>query len=381
MPDPVETPAVPDAPAPLTDAQIAEQAVAAGMEAAAAIEPPLPPLPVEEAPAEGEPPVEETPPAEETPPEEAPPVEEAPVEEAPPEPEVPAEPLSDEEQDAVDAKELGFKNQRASNEFKAMRAELRQLRPLQEKLADVEPAAERWDKVYTYCQTHDIDADNFAQGMAMMAGTKSKDPAVMKKTIEGLEWEADRLRQKMGIAGGSYDPLKDPSNRDLAEAVENGDMAPQWAHQQAQQRAELAHRTTLEQQTQAQQQQNQELQQVSQKAMADLDALEQEYTAIDPRYKEKADILVPILQPIFASLHPSKWPGAFKEAYGKVRLPAAAAAPAQPASTVVPLRNAPLRPSTPPALRKQEVSTEEEAIAAGLAAAAALDGLPYSGNA
>lgn len=258
MPDSVETPAVPDAPAPLTDAEITEQAVNAGLEAAAAIEPPLAPVvePDPDAPPADEPPAEETPP-DEPPPAEEPPAEEPPAADEPPA--EPAAPLTDEEQDAVDAKELGFKNQRASNEFKAMRAELRQLRPLQEKLADMVPAAERWEKVYGYCQTHDIDADNFAQGMAMMAGTKSNDPEIMKKTIEGLEWEAGRLRQKMGIAGGSYDPLKDPQNRDLAEAVENGDMAPQWAHQQAQQRAELAHRASLEQQSQAKRRENDEL--------------------------------------------------------------------------------------------------------------------------
>ena len=378
MPDPVETPAVPDAPAVLTDAEITEQAVNAGLEAAAAIEPPVAPV-IEPDPDAPEPEAEPEPAAE---PETEVPAEPEP--EVPVEPEVPAEPaapLSDEEQDAVDAKELGFKNQRASNEFKAMRKELRELRPLQEKLADTVPAAERWEKVYGYCQTHDIDADNFAQGMAMMAGTKSNDPAIMKKTIEGLEWEADRLRQKMGIAGGSYDPLKDPSNKDLADAVENGDMAPQWAHQQAQQRAELAHRTALEQQGQAKQRENQELRQASQSAMSELDALEQEYTAIDPRYREKADILVPILKPIFASLPPAQWAGAFKKAYTELRLPAAAAPPTPATSTVVPLRNQPLRPGAPPAVQTKTVQNENEAIERALEAAAAIDGVPYRGTA
>lgn len=380
MPDPVETPAVPDAPAVLTDAEITEQAVNAGLEAAAAIETPLAPVaePDPDAPPADEPPAEETPP-DEPPPAEEPPAEEPPAADEPPAP--PAAPLTDEEQDAVDAKELGFKNQRASNEFKAMRKELRELRPLQERLADTVPAAERWEKVYSYCQTHEIDSDSFGQGMAMMAGTKSNDPAIMKKTIEGLEWEADRLRQKMGIAGGSYDPLKDPSNKDLADAVENGDMAPQWAHQQAQQRAELAHRTALEQQGQAKQRENQELRQASQSAMSELDALEQEYTAIDPRYREKADILVPILKPIFASLPPAQWAGAFKKAYTELRLPAAAPAPTPAASTVVPLRNQPLRPGAPPAVQTKTVQSENEAIERALEAAAAIDGVPYRGTA
>ena len=372
MPDPVATPPA-DAPAPMTDAQIADEAISKGLEAAEAIEPTAaPPMEVpdgEEPPAE-EPPTEE-PPAEEPPaevPSEEPPAEEPPAAIAP-------EEMTDEQRDEHDAKELGFKNQRANKEFKAMRAELRELRPLQEKLADVEPMAERWNKVYTYCQNNDIDADNFAAGMAMIAGTKSKDPAIMLKTIEGLEWEADRLRKKMGVAGGKYDPLTEPDNADLARAVENEEMTPQWAQQQARQRAELAHRTSLEQSQRQAQTERETLNQSRTQAIGELDSIGAEYAKLDPQYQAKADLLVPMLQPIFARLPPTEWAAAFRQAYSEFKLPAGPASAHVPPS-VPPLRNQPLRPGAI-SMQTQQAQSEDDVFERALAAAAAIDGVPH----
>lgn len=376
---PAENVATPpaDAPATLTDAQIADQAIAQGMEAAEAIEGP----PVTE-PAEV--PETETPEAEaevpkpdevEKPEEQGPPIEpEKPV--APPvEPEIKPEDMTDEQRDEADAKALGFKNQKANTEFKAMRAELRTLRPLQEKLADVEPMAERWGKVYQYCQTNDIDADAFAQGMAMIAGTRAKDPAIMAKTLEGLEWEADRLRKKLGVAGGAYDPLKEEGNRDLAQAVENEEMTPQWAQQQARQRAELAHRQNLEATTRQQAEERQTTNQARQSAINELDSIGAEYAKLDPMYQAKSDLLVPMLQPIFARLPPSEWAAAFRQAYSEFKLPAGPQTPLVPPS-VPPLRNNPLRPTTPSSMQTRDVKTEDDVFERALAAAAAIDGVP-----
>jgi hypothetical protein len=371
MPDNVATPPA-DAPALMTDAQITEEAVTKGLEAAAAIEPAavvVEPVEVEEV---------EVPPVEEAPPADTPPVEEPPAVETPPAEEPPAEiapeDMTDEQKDRVDAKELGFKNMKATEEFVKMRAELRELRPLQEKLADVEPMAERWNKVYTYCQTNDIDADNFAAGMAMIAGTKSKDPTIMLKTIEGLEWEADRLRKKMGVAGGKYDPLTEPANADLARAVENEEMTPQWAQQQARQRAELQHRTQLEQSQRETQTQQQSANQARTAAISEIDAIGVEYAALDPQYQAKMDLLVPMLQPVFAKLPPNEWPGALRQAYAAFKLPAGAAAPAAPVA-VAPLRNQPLRPGAV-ALQKKQVMTEDDVFERAFAAARAIDGVP-----
>jgi hypothetical protein len=379
MPDNVATPPA-DAPVTLTQDQITEEAVTKGLEAAAAIEaPPAPADPVEGEEVEGEPAPEEAPPAE-APPAEAPPAETPPAE-APPA-EKPVEEMTDEERDEHDAKELGFKNQRANKEFKAQRAELRELRPLKDELADVKPLAERWNKVYTYCQTHNVDADAFAQGMAMIAGTRSADVAVMTKTLEGLEWEADRLRQKLGIGGGSYDPLKEPANADLARAVENEEMTPQWAQQQARARAELTHRTTLEKNQQQTQQEQQALNTERTQAITDLDAIEAEYKGIDPQYEAKSALLVPMLQPIFARLAPKDWPAAFRQAYQEFRLPAGPTAAHVPPSTPpAPLRSQPLRPGAHPANQVKEVKTELDALEEGLRAAAALDGVPYRASA
>lgn len=377
---PAENVATPpaDAPATLTDAQIADQAIAQGMEAAEAIEGPAvvveaaPEVPEVETPeAEaGEPKPEET----EKPEEQGPPIEpeKPPVEEAP---EIKPEDMTDEQRDEADAKALGFKNQKANTEFKAMRAELRELRPLQEKLADVEPMAERWSKVYQYCQTNDIDADAFAQGMAMTAGTRSKDPAIMAKTLEGLEWEADRLRKKLGVAGGKYDPLTEEGNRDLAQAVENEEMTPQLAQQQARMRAELAHRQGIEQQTRQQAEERQTTNQARQAAINELDAIGNEYAKLDPMYQAKSDLLVPMLQPIFSRLPPAEWAAAFRQAYSEFKLPAGPQTPIVPPA-VPPLRNNPLRPTTPSSMQTREIKSEDDVFERALAAAAAIDGVP-----
>ena len=370
MPDPVATPPA-DAPALLNDAQIADEAISKGLEAAEAIEPSVAPPADPEAPADDELPTED--PASEEPPAEEPPAETPPAEEPPAE--IPPEDMTDEQRDEHDAKELGFKNQRANKEFKAMRAELRELRPLQEKLAGVEPMAERWGKVYQYCQSNDIDADNFAAGMAMIAGTKSKDPAIMLKTIEGLEWEADRLRKKMGVAGGKYDPLTEPDNADLARAVENEEMTPQWAQQQARQRAELAHRTSLEQTQRQTQTERETLNQSRSQAISELDAIGAEYAKLDPMYQAKSDLLVPMLQPIFARLPPTEWAAAFRQAYSEFKLPAGPASAHVPPS-VPPLRNQPLRP-TAGGMQAKQVQTEDDVFERALAAAAAIDGVPH----
>lgn len=365
MPDPVEIIAAPDAPAPLSQEEITAEAVRLGTEAAAAED--RVPEPVADEP-EGEPEPE---------PEPEPAPEPAQEPEPAPEPEPEPVELTAEQQDEADAKELGFKNQRATAEFKAMRAELREIRPLKDELEETKPLAEMWSRTYSYLKANNISSDRFGQGMAMIAGTESNDPEIIKKTIGGLEMEADRLRQKLGVAGGTYNPLTEPGNADLARAVDDGEITPQFAAQTAHLRAENAHRATLESNRQQQTQQQQESQQARAQAVSQLDATGQEYASLDPQYEAKAAILVGVLKPVLARLPPSEWDAAFRQAYKEIKLPATASAAPPAGQQPPPLRNQPLRAGSTPTGKVGEITTEADALNAALQAAAAIDGVPY----
>ena len=358
-----DTPAVteaPAAPAPeATEAERMEAVFAAGTEAAAAREGGEAPPPAEGATEEEAPPPEEE--------SEAPPAEE----EAPP-----AEPvaLTDEEQDAADAKALGFKNQKANTEFKAMRAELRELRPLKEELEQIKAPASHWTQLEGYMRDHNITPEIFRSAMTMAGALQSNDLNVLRMTRDQLLNEVKALNGRLGDAGHGYDPLQEPGNYDLRRAVEDGEVTAERAAELARTRHEAAHYQRLNQQTAEQQRAQQAREQAVARAQADLDAIQAEYTAIDPAFEAKASALVPILKPIFAALPPDQWAAKFREAYRAMPAPAAARAPAG----APPLRNQPLRAAAmPPGGPAAAAKTPDDIMAAAIAEAARKDGVPY----
>lgn len=296
------------------------------------------------------------------------------------EPEQPAEPLTPEEQDAADAKALGFKNQRANEEFKRMRAELRELAPLREKLPELEARAGQWGELHGYLTQNKITPERFKQGMTMTAALSSDDPAILAKAREGLQWELRELNKRLGIAGDGYDPLAEQGNADLAEAVRNEEMTPERAQAIARERKEAAHYRTQHQQTQQQAQEAAERQNAVQAAAQELDAIQAEYEKLDPRFQEKADILVHTLKPVFAKIPPSEWASTFRAAYTNLQLPAAAAAAPAAQARPAPLRNQPLRASAmPPGGAAAPASTPDDIMRKALEQAAAMDGVPFRG--
>ncbi len=295
------------------------------------------------------------------------------------EPEQPAAPATPEEQDEADAKALGFKNQRANAEFKRMRAEIRELTPLREKLPELEARAGQWGELHGYLTQNKITPERFKQGMTMTAALSSDDPAILAKAREGLQWELRELNKRLGIAGDGYDPLAEQGNADLAEAVRNEEMTPERAQAIARERKEAAHYRTQHQQTQQQAQEAAERQNAVQAAAQELDAIQAEYEKLDPRFQEKADILVHTLKPVFAKIPPSEWASTFRAAYTNLQLPAAAAAPAAQARPA-PLRNQPLRASAmPPGGAAAPASTPDDIMRKALEQAAAMDGVPFKG--
>ena len=64
-----------------------------------------------------------------------------------------------------------------------------------------------------------------------------------------------------------------------------------------------------------------------QEARKALKTLEDKLITQDPDYAAKKALLVPVLQPLFEQIPPSKWLASFEEAYAGIRLPAASTVP------------------------------------------------------
>lgn len=288
--------------------------------------------------------------------------------------------LTPEQQDEVDAKALGFKNQRANAEFKALRAVKREHEVLVARVPELEARASQWGELHGYLTQNKITPERFRQGMTMTAALSSDDPAILAKAREGLQWELRELNKRLGIAGDGYDPLAEQGNADLAEAVRNEEMTPERAQAIARERKEAAHYRTQHQQTQQQAQEAAERQNAVQAAAQELDAIQAEYEKIDPQFAAKADILVRTLKPVFAKLPPAEWAGAFREAYRELVLPAAATAAPAVQARPAPLRNQPLRASAmPPGGAAAPASTPDDIMRKALEQAAAMDGVPFRG--
>ncbi len=355
----IEAPAVTEVETPEVDEVAREQAVMDAAMEAAAIEDGLPAKETEEEPGpepEAEPEPEDAQPAE-----------------SEPEPEAEPEPLSDEEQDAEDAKKLGFKNMKATTEFKAMRAELRELRPLKEQVEQFQKPAQQWGELTGYFEERAITPDQFGQAMTVVSAFNSTDLTMKRQAAEILEGELRALKAQIGEEGGGYDPLAEPENRDLAEAVDGADLSRERALEIAKLRHESRHNQTVSQRAAESRQQQETTTTDRQNAVAELNAIGEEYSKLDKDYQRKTAILTPILKPIFADLPPRLWGAKFKEAYAGLSIPADAPAKKHPA----PLRNQPLRPSAQSGNMAAELRTQDDIIDAALRRAAELDGVAY----
>lgn len=329
-----------------------------------------------------------------TPPDElAPVVEEPVVEEAPVEGEVPAEEvveepvvepeLTEDERAAAaleeEAKSLGLRTQKATDRFRELSAQAKQIEPLQQQVEQLSRPAEMWTHTEQFLEQNGLDLNTMGRALTMAAGIQSSDFSVLEKTAAGLEMELKNVYQKLGRQGGGYDPLAEDGNRDLREAVENGDVDQARALELAALRHKAQTYETQQRQSIESRQQQSEAEQSRAAAVDELNALGEEYTAIDPRFQEKAAILEPVMKTLFAKSHPSQWASLYRDAYKQVRLPAATAPAAR--ATVPPLRNQPMRAGTTPAsaIGDPEPSGMDDVMNLALKAAAARDGVPFRG--
>lgn len=293
-----------------------------------------------------------------------------PAPEGEPEPTPVATKTAEELEDDRVTQELGFKNQKASDEFKSMRRTVRELEPLRE-------PAQKWTQMETYLKEREIQPADFGAAMNVLAAFNS--PSIEHKRVAFgiLSENLKILGAQIGEEAPGFDPLSLPVNADLAKKVEEEDLDRATALQLARSRSVEAHTTTVTQRQQQTQQQTQAYETARTEAVAALNTLGTTLEKIDPAgFAAKSAALLPVMKPIFARLHPSHWKAAYEEAYAN--LPAATVPKPTPAPP--PLRNQALRPTGAKSNgMAPEIKTDMDAVEAALRAAAELNGVAYTG--
>lgn len=179
--------------------------------------------------------------------------------------------------------------------------------------------------------------EQYGEVLSFMALFNSGDKTQQGKALDLLESTAERLALVLGRERSVGDPLA--NHADLKDAVAKGQITKDYAKQLAISRNGQTFRSTLEQNQNQRQTQEQHQVQALHTARTELTALENTLRTTDPMYEAKKAMIVPILQPIMAQLHPSQWKAAFEQAYAQAIAPKPVARSTTP---VVPTRQ-PLR--------------------------------------
>ncbi len=208
-------------------------------------------------------------------------------------------------------------------------------------------------------QAANVTPDQYQETLSFFSLFNSRDPQQQMKALELVEGIAENLSMLLGVERQSKDPLADFP--ELARDVQAGKITREYAVRLARQQQS----TRFRQQLQSEVTKGQETQATQQRELAtarqDLNALEKELRAKDPRFEEKRRIIVPALKAAFKRLPPSAWRDAFLESYQSLRLPVAAA----PAQGRVPA-NQPLRARQPAGGGKKAPASMLDAINAGI---------------
>lgn len=181
--------------------------------------------------------------------------------------------------------------------------------------------------------------EQYSSALGYLQAINSGDPAMMGKAFDAMLGEMQWLAQQLGReVPGLVDPLQ--VHKDLAEAVENGDITRKHALEVAQART-LQQRTT-EQASRTQQQSA--AQQAEAAAVAAVNALDQRLQG-DPAYQQKMEAMKSsgAFAWIKDNLPPEKWAAAIEREWQRTVV----TPPPRPAPPVgaVPLR--PVRQSAP----------------------------------
>lgn len=171
-----------------------------------------------------------------------------------------------------------------------------------------------------------VSPEQYGETLSWLAMFNSGDPKQQGQALDLIEGIADRLATLLGRERTVNDPLKD--HPDLQQAVTNRQTTKEIAMEVARNRNAKKFQGELTTNANAEQQRQNEAAQVTQQARTDLSTLETTLRATDPQYERKKAMLVPVLKPVFKSLHPSQWKQAFQTAYANVKLPNTGGRPA-----------------------------------------------------
>jgi hypothetical protein len=210
-----------------------------------------------------------------------------------------------------------------------------------------------------------VSPENFAQTLTMLRMFNSEKIDDKRQALTFLQTQVAHLAKVCGEVVPGTDPLE--GHDDLQQHVNAGTITQEHATELAAARnrvkaAEAAQAGTA----QAQQAQTAGVEAARTTARTALNALGSALKDLDPEYAKKAPLVIAKLQPLFATLHPSKWVDAFKTEYAAMKAPA-------PVAAVVPITQKPagqpLRPNKQPAGGGQaQPKNMQEAIEASLSA-------------
>jgi hypothetical protein len=160
--------------------------------------------------------------------------------------------------------------------------------------------------------------EQYGETLSFLALFNSNDPKQQGHALDILEDMTDKLSTLLGRERKTNDPLA--AHADLQAAVARRELTPKYAAEVARTRNQGAFRTELSSAAQNAQQQERQAQQDLDQARNDLNTLEQTLKNSDPLYARKRAAIVPVLKPIFSTIPPKQWKGAFEQAYRNVRV-------------------------------------------------------------
>lgn len=284
-----------------------------------------------------------------------------------------------EKDQAIEDEIAGYKlSEKASERFRGMAAEIKELAPIKEELtklgiksvAELPVLAQRaqvGDDMVSMIRETGANAEQYGMTLdylGLITAASNGDMTAAEKAFAIATKEIGVLAAMLGKEiPGVHDPLA--QHADLKAAVEAGDVTRSYALEVAKSRTQgtihqdVAKRTR-EQQAEAQRQTEGQLAQ--QQGVAFLTRFDQEMTASDPTYAAKRPILNAMVANIRRTMPPSDWEKETRAAYAMIPAPAAPAAAAAPVTPTP----GPVRPSGPRAVMVPEFDDPMAALDAGI---------------
>lgn len=248
------------------------------------------------------------------------------------------------EQDAAvltEAKNLGLKEgSKATERFKALSADSRELHDLKPKYTELETLAKtaearvaQWEDTVT---STGCTPQQFGEHLTFMQLENSGDPVKMRKAFDALNVKLADLGRKLAIEAPGVDPLE--AYPDLKAKVEAGTIEREDALETATLRRTRDMATTRTTQTEQASRQQDEQKRAVDAGVAAVEALNVQLRAADPHFAERWPLLAPMVKLICDGFPPAQWAGRIAAAHAALPAyvaPVAAVVPKPPVTPVL----------------------------------------------